>query len=96
MRLRLPTVDEARRFGTSNFGRYSDPALDHAIERSAEILESRDRRELLFGIVRKALSEHVWLPLYLDQNVFAVRAPFVYRPRANSFVLAADVQIATR
>lgn len=88
------SVDAARRFGTSNFGRFSDPSLDEAIERSAEILEAGDRRETLFGIVRRAMSEHVLVPLYLDENVFAVRRPFAYRPRASSFVLAADVGLA--
>lgn len=90
------TPDAARRLGTSNYGGFSDPALEAAIERSAEILESVDRRSALWAIFRKISSEHVWIPLYVDENAYAVRKPFQFHPRANSYVLAADVFLPRR
>lgn len=88
--------DPARRLGTSNYGGFSDPALEAAIERSAEILESVDRRSALWAIFHRIAAEHVWLPLYVDENAYAVRKPFQFHPRANSYVLAADVFLPRR
>lgn len=85
------SVDTARRFGTSNFEGFSSPALDDAIERSAQIPNPTDRRAALSSLVGRVMAEHLLVPLYVDENVCAVARPFVFQPRANSYVLAAEV-----
>ena len=57
------SVDAARRFGTSNFAGFSDPSLDEAIEKSAQIPNSSERRVALQAIVRRVTSEHLLVPL---------------------------------
>jgi peptide/nickel transport system substrate-binding protein len=84
-------VDAARRFGTGNFGGVSDPGLDEAIEKSAQVLSAADRQKALGAIVRRVTEQHLLVPLYVDENVSAVVRPFVFRPRANSYVLAQEI-----
>lgn len=90
------SVDPERGRGSSNWGRWSDPALDAAIERTAGMLDPEARREALWEIGRKADAELVWIPLYGDENVWAVREPFRLRPRANGYLLAAEIELAGR
>lgn len=85
------TVDAERRYGTSNFGGFSDPDLDQAIEKSAEIPSPSDRREALQAIVRRVTAAHLLVPLYVDEGVCAIVRPFAYHPRANNYILANEI-----
>lgn len=90
----LHTVDERRRLGRANYGRFSDPSLDAEIESSGELLVQVERRDALQRILRRARETYAWLPLTRDEVVYAVAAPFTFRPRANSTILASEVSLA--
>lgn len=90
----IHTVDEERRLGRANYGRFSDPSLDAEIEASAEILVQVERRDALQRILRRARDAYAWVPLTRDEVVYAVAAPFTFRPRANSTILASEVSLA--
>src|SRR6185369_6972811 len=64
--------DSARHFGSRNFASYSDPELDRRIEASGQILETPIRREALQEIMKTLRDEVVFVPLFIDQDVFAL------------------------
>lgn len=83
--------DERRHLGAQNDANYSSPALDRKIEESASTLDMERRRPLLTQIIADLSSELVWIPLYIEQNVFLHRDRLSFRPRADEFVLAAEI-----
>jgi len=78
-------------FGMQNFGGFADPELDRAIERSAAIEQSGDRRNALQAIMKEVMERLVLIPLYNDQDVWAVDKSLSWSPRSDSYVLAAEI-----
>jgi peptide/nickel transport system substrate-binding protein len=87
----IHSPDAARHLGTANYGGYRNAGLDDAIEQSGEVLDPVRRRGQLQAIMATVMDELPWVPLYFDEDVYAVRAPYVLQPRADSYVLAAEV-----
>ncbi len=87
----IHSVDEPRHFGSSSFGAYSNPELDKLIEGSSEVLESSTRLVKLQQIVRRLREELPWIPLYFDEDVYAVKTRVEWSPRADSSVLAHEI-----
>lgn len=88
------TLDPARHLGAQNDGGFSNPALDRKIEESLQILDMSRRRPVLQEIMADMTNDLVWVPLYVDQDVYAIRAPFVWHPRADNFVLASEITLS--
>jgi peptide/nickel transport system substrate-binding protein len=88
------TPDAARHLGAQNYGEYSDPALDRKIEESAATLDMERRRPILSDILADVSREIVWIPLYVEQNVFLYRERLTFAPRADEFVLAAGIGLS--
>lgn len=88
----LHTIDTARRLGTSNYGGYSDPELDAQIAASAEVLEPTTRKERLEAILARVQRDLPWVPLYFDEDAYALRSGLRFRPRADSYVLAWEIE----
>ena len=74
-----------------NYSRYSSPEVDRAIEESAGIPEVARRRQALEWIMEKAMQDLVWVPLYVDQDVYALDRAYAWQPRSDSFILAAEI-----
>lgn len=89
----IHSPDSARHFGQNNDGLYSNPALDRLIEDSSQILEMARRRPVLQKVMATILEEAVWVPLYVDQDVYGVAPPLVWRPRNDNFVLASEIRV---
>lgn len=89
----IHTPDPARHIGTMNYGRYSNPALDQKIEAAAKVPSLVDRRDALQHLIAEIMKELVWVPLYNDQDVFAIRKPYVWKPRNDGLVLAWEIGI---
>jgi peptide/nickel transport system substrate-binding protein len=87
----MHSVDEARHFGLSSFGAYSNADIDRLIEESSEIVESHRRLRALQAIMRRLASELVWIPLYFDEDVYALRKDLAWTPRADSSILAHEI-----
>jgi peptide/nickel transport system substrate-binding protein len=88
----LHSHDPERLMGLGNYGGYSNPAVDQAIEESAGIDLLDERRAALARVMAMAMEDVAWVPLYVDQDVFAFRSTLDWRPRADGFVLAAEVR----
>jgi peptide/nickel transport system substrate-binding protein len=87
------SVDLPRRFGRSNDGEYASPELDRLIEESAAILDMERRRPVLQKALAAVTNDLALVPLYVDQDVYAVKAPFTWQPRNDNFLLASEVGV---
>ncbi|MBL8112129.1 MAG: hypothetical protein JNK60_04545 [Acidobacteria bacterium] len=85
------TPDPAEQVGRSNIGGFSSPALDAGIEASAAELEPEARGALLSKLLADVRREMVWVPLYFDEDVYAVDSSLTFTPRADSYVLAWEI-----
>src|SRR5262249_18219960 len=87
------TVDLDRHFGRSNDGEYSNPKLDRLIEESAAILDMERRRPVLQDALAAVTEDLALVPLYVDQDVYALRRAFLWTPRNDNFILASEVAL---
>ena len=87
----IHTRDPARRLGIQNYGGYSNPAVDRAIEHSAGIDDTVERRRALESIMATLMDDLAWIPLYVDQDTYALDRGLSWKPRADSFILAAEI-----
>ncbi len=78
--------------GSKNYGRYENADFDRAIQLSAELMEEATRREALQGLMRRTMEELVWIPLYNDQDVYAIDASMEWRPRSDSCLHVAEIR----
>lgn len=88
--------DPVRGLGALNYGGYSDPTIDRAIERSAETDSLETRRDMLQDLMGRIAAETVVVPLYVDQDVYAIDRRFAWRPRADSGIQIAEIRARAR
>jgi len=79
----MATYDAARGLGSSNSGRYSNPALDALSERAQETLDDAQRRALLEQAAKLAMDDVAFIPLYQLSNYWATRKGLAYTPRID-------------
>lgn len=89
----LHSVDEPRRYGVLNYGRYSNPEVDRAIEQSAQIQVMDSRRDAIQRIMRTVMDDLPWIPLYIDRDTYAVDSAYVWKPRNDSFIFASEIHL---
>jgi peptide/nickel transport system substrate-binding protein len=87
----LHSHDPARHLGTRNFGEYKDPALDREIERAGGLGDPTQRRQVLQRVMAQAMDELLLIPLYNDEDVYAMEPSVAFEPRADSVILVASV-----
>lgn len=80
-----------RSLGYSNYGGYANPEVDRAIEESARLESASERRQAIERIVSRVMEDVVWIPLYVDQHVYALDRTFSWQPRNDNCVLAAEI-----
>ncbi len=88
----LHTTDVATGYGLSNDGGYSDRDADRLIEASSGELNMARRRSLLQGVMAIARRDLPWIPLYVEQEVFAFRDSLSWEPRSDNFVIASEIR----
>lgn len=88
----LHSPDPARHLGGQNYGGYSNSDVDAAIERSAAIDSVPARRVALERIMERLMTDLPWLPLYVDEDVYAFDPALDFRPRSDSFILASELR----
>jgi peptide/nickel transport system substrate-binding protein len=75
-------------WGSANFGRYSNPALDGEIARALATMDDGEREPMLQAAVRTAFRDLGVIPLYQEINTWASRANVSYAPRADGRTVA--------
>ncbi len=88
------TPDPARRLGGDNYGGHSDPELDHGIEAAAEVASEAERLHLLQLLVTRFTRSRAWIPLYVDQDGYALDRRLAWEPRADSYIRFAEISLA--
>lgn len=83
--------DAAGRFGLLNDGGYVNPKLDAVIERSVRLVGAADRLAAFQEIMRAVVRDQALVPLYNDQDVYALEPSLSWQPRADSEIRAADI-----
>ena len=87
----IHSFDNLRHYGVRNYSGYTNETVDRQIENSAEILKVDDRREALQSIMSTLMTDLPWIPLYIDQDVYALDDSFSWQPRHDSFVFAYEI-----
>lgn len=85
------STDPQARLGTKNYGGYTNAVIDRAIERSAATDVVDKRRDTLQEVMAAVMEDLVWIPLYNDQDVYAIDSSLAWEPRADSFIHASDI-----
>jgi peptide/nickel transport system substrate-binding protein len=82
------SVDKATGSGTTNRGRYSNAAVDTAIDLAIQTIDQDTRERRLQDAAAIAVSDYGDLPLYFQVNIWASRKGLNYVARADEFTLA--------
>ena len=85
---------DARSYGSANWGGYSNRRLDQLIERSSEVLDSRERIDLLHQAMRLVLADMPLIPLYVRSRTYGLRAGLAFTPRQDGRILVRDLSWA--
>jgi peptide/nickel transport system substrate-binding protein len=81
----------SERFGFTNHGRYSNPGIDAIAEGNAAVLDPASRRRMLQLAAELAMQELPVLPLFVADDVFAVRQGIRMRARADGEIWLPNV-----
>ncbi|MEW6367524.1 MAG: ABC transporter substrate-binding protein [Acidobacteriota bacterium] len=83
-------------YGGTNYGRYSNPEIDRAIEQSSLETDPQVRKRALQLIMETVAEERPWIPLYFEKETYALDKAFTWQPRNDNFILAEEIGIAPR
>ncbi|MGC2857257.1 ABC transporter substrate-binding protein [Novispirillum sp. DQ9] len=90
----LGTRDAKVGTGVSNYGHYSNPALDAQVEAAVATFDDGDREARLAAASRVAAADLGVVPLHFQMALWATRADLLYTPTNDEFTLAILVKRA--
>ncbi|HWX49281.1 MAG TPA: ABC transporter substrate-binding protein [Roseomonas sp.] len=91
----LQSHDKARGRGTSNLGRYSNPALDALIDEAATAIDPGERTRKLQAATRLAFQEAPpLLPIFHLKAGWGLRQGLTITARGDQYTLATDIRPA--
>jgi peptide/nickel transport system substrate-binding protein len=82
-----------RGYGGANYGGFSHRRLDEIVETNTAALDPRVRQGLLQEAAFIAMEELPVLPLYVEDDIYAVRHGLLIPPRADNALRLADVRV---
>ncbi len=88
----LRTRDASRGHGSLNRGRYSNPALDAALERVDATLDEAERDRLSGQAARTAIEDNAILPVYSLRATYGVRRGLTLTPRGDGYTMAMGIR----
>ncbi|MBI2839769.1 MAG: hypothetical protein HYX75_15765 [Acidobacteria bacterium] len=86
----IHTPDPTGSTGADNWGGYSNPEIDRAIEESAGVTDAGKRLSVLQRIMGSLMEELPWIPLYSDQEVYGIDRSIAWQPRYDSYIFAME------
>ena len=92
LRAILGTRDDAGGRGLSNYGRYSNPAMDALTDEGLRNLDDRKREALMQQAMVLAMRDVAIIPLHLQKSVWATARGLTYEPRIDELTLATSVK----
>jgi len=88
------SYDQEKGYGRYNGGRYANAEVDAVIEKSASVLDSRKREQLLIDAMHLALLEDQnIIPLHYQVDLYAVNNKVEMTPRADNYLYFYDMQV---
>ena len=78
-------------YGRDNKGRYLNPKLDRLIESSSGYLNQAQRLKTLQETMRLAMQDLPRVPLYIEDDIYAVSDRVTWQPRLDMMVFAKEV-----
>ncbi|WP_043836089.1 ABC transporter substrate-binding protein [Muricoccus aerilatus] len=94
LRSLLATYNPQRGFGGSNRGRYSNAAMDAAMETALRTLDNERREALLREATQIAMDDVGIIPIHTQKNIWAMRRGLRHDARADELTRAQDVRPA--
>lgn len=90
----LHSPDEARGMGAYNGARYSRRDVDRKIIASSQILNRAERERALQQINRQSVEDVAWIPLYYQQDIFAVlqSEEIDFSPRPDRWIVVKEIK----
>jgi len=88
VRAQFATVDRDRGMGASNRARYSNPRLDEVLARAMGTVDDAKRELLLQQVGEIAMADQAVVPLFYQDNLFAMRRGLSYTARADGYMAA--------
>lgn len=87
------SADPGRRFGEANAGGYANPAIDVEIDRSMSEPDVARRNTMLREVMREVAEDRPLVPLVVEEQAFAIRREFRWRPRENASIRVAEISL---
>ncbi len=87
-------TDDGENYGQANHSGYSRREVDDLIERSHQILDQKQRIDLLHRIQRKVLEDMPLIPLYIRSRTFGASRGIVFRPRQDARIILDEIEWA--
>jgi peptide/nickel transport system substrate-binding protein len=84
----LCTVDAKKGIGSSNWGRYSNPAVDHALDAATAEFDPAKREAILRQSVKVVSDDVGVIPLYHYENVWAAKKGLKVAPAVSDRITA--------
>lgn len=88
MRSLVATPDPQKGMGTSNKGRYSNPALDAKLIEAANTIDEKKREAILKEASLMAMADYALAPLHFELSVWAMKKSITYAGRADQATLS--------
>ncbi|MCE4060753.1 ABC transporter substrate-binding protein [Pandoraea sputorum] len=92
----LATVDAKKGLGASNWGHYSNPAIDKALDASTAEFDEGKREAILRQSVKVETDDVGTIPLYHYQNIWAARKGLKVTPFTSDRTVAMQVTKAAK
>ncbi len=89
----LATQDAAKGQGVSNWGHYSSPEVDRALNEAVSTFDEGQRDAILRSAARQVDRDKAIFPLFHYQNIWAARRGLVVKPQSSDRTLATMVSM---
>jgi peptide/nickel transport system substrate-binding protein len=89
----LHTLEPLEGYGRANAGGYASREADELIEEAGRALHPAVRKETLQRLMRLAMSDLPWIPLYVEEEVYLAAPGIAWEPRLDNYVLLSEVSV---
>ena len=79
-------------YGAANYGGFSHARIDEIVETNAAVLDQRQRQALLQEAAGIVMDELPVLPLYVEDDIFALRTGLTFPARADNALRLGEVR----
>jgi peptide/nickel transport system substrate-binding protein len=94
LRSLLATHDPSKGMGTTNRGRYSNPAFDKVLDDALVTMDDKKREALIQQAAEMAMGDVGLIPLHYEVSTWASAKGLKYTPRTDQYTLASGLKPA--